>query len=457
MNKIIYNTLLITVAGCLCLMSSALLAQENEARIDWDKARTLLQKQRNGQELTPEERAYLEHASQLRRRGGSAGGGTARVELTQIETLLIKRQLGRELTDEEKAQVERARQTFLEGRGDAHGRHGRRTVGESTPVKPKPLIEMSAQDTYKGETGGLYGAGHNMPHGKHQAAAEKAIAQMRLLDDKGQPDSNGKIVLLSIGMSNTTQEFSFFKRLADQSPLKNRQIVIVDAAQGGRDADDWTQVNTTDRLRRQNVWEVAAQRLQAAGVTPQQVQAIWVKHALRSPSGIGEHPAHTRRLQKALQEIAQIAREQFPNLRVAYLSSRTYAGYAASNLNPEPYAYESAFAVRRLIQDQMAGKPELNYDSAKGAVKAPVLLWGPYLWADGTTARADNGLVWAPEDFVQDGTHPSPFGRAKVAGMLYDYFTTSPLARSWFVNANALAKDQSSLDNGQSSDEPKAR
>jgi len=433
MNKITCNALWMIVTGCVCLMSGILSAQENEAPIDRDKTQMLLQKQRGDQQLTPEERAYLERARQMRRLGGSARGGTARSEMENIETLLIKRLLGGELTAEEEAQVEGARQTFLDGPGDALDRRGRRTEVESTVVKPKPLIEMSAQDAYKGETGGLYGAGHNMPHGKHQVAAEKAMAQMRLLDDKGQPDSNGKIVLLSIGMSNTTQEFSFFKRLADQSPLKNRQVVIVDAAQGGRDADDWTQVSGTDRLRRQNVWEVAAQRLQAAGVTPQQVQAIWLKQALRLPSGIGEHPAHTQRLQTALQEIAQIAREQFPNLRVVYLSSRTYAGYAISNLNPEPYAYETAFAVRRLIQDQMAGKPELNYDSAKGAVKAPVLLWGPYLWADGATARVDNGLVWEPEDFMPDGTHPSPFGRAKVAGRLYDFFTTSPLARSWFV------------------------
>ena len=62
-------------------------------------------------------------------------------------------------------------------------------------------------------------------------------------------------------------------------------------------------------------------------------------------------------------------------------------GYAKVALSPEPYVYEEAFAMRWLIQDQIAGKPELNYDAAKGEVKSPLLLWGPYLWADGETPR----------------------------------------------------------------------
>ena len=60
---------------------------------------------------------------------------------------------------------------------------------------------------------------------------------------------------------------------------------------------------------------------------------------------------------------------------------------ATGGLNPEPYAYESAYAMRWLIQEQMAGRPELNADPSRGAVSVPVLLWGPYLWADGEKGR----------------------------------------------------------------------
>ena len=79
----------------------------------------------------------------------------------------------------------------------------------------------------------------------------------------------------------------------------------------------------------------------------------------------------------------------------------------------------------------------MNYDPAKGEVKAPLLLWGPYLWADGVTPRKSDGLVWKREDFSErDGTHPSPVsGREKVAKLLLTFCKTSDVARSWFLGS----------------------
>src|SRR5439155_512616 len=127
---------------------------------------------------------------------------------------------------------------------------------------------------------------------------------------------------------------------------------------------------------------------------------------------------------------------RYPNLRVAYLSSRIYGGYNAAGLrlvNPEPFAYESAFAVRWLIQDQIKGNPRLNADLKQGKVVAPVLLWGPYLWADGITPRKSDGLVWERKDLGQDGVHPSPAGGEKVADLLLKFFKTDAGAQKWFL------------------------
>jgi hypothetical protein len=66
-------------------------------------------------------------------------------------------------------------------------------------------------------------------------------------------------------------------------------------------------------------------------------------------------------------------------------------------------------------------------------VKAPLLVWGPYLWADGDTPRKSDELTWLRNDFVTDGTHPSPAGQKKVVDLLWKFFTTDPLAKSWFV------------------------
>src|SRR5262245_28256780 len=79
---------------------------------------------------------------------------------------------------------------------------------ESTGLKP--LTEMSGTDRYKGEDGGLYGGGKNTPPEVHRAAAEAELARVQPLDAEGKPARNGKVVLVSISMSNATQEFSVF-------------------------------------------------------------------------------------------------------------------------------------------------------------------------------------------------------------------------------------------------------
>jgi hypothetical protein len=288
----------------------------------------------------------------------------------------------------------------------------------------KPLSEMSASDKYKGEDGGLYGAGQNEPPEAHQAAAKKEADKIVPLGASGEPAKDGKIVLVSISMSNATQEFSLFKQIADKDPQKSPLLTIVDCAQGGQAMAQWVDP-------RAKAWTEAERRLERAKVSPHQVQVAWVKLANVRPTG--ELTEHGKKLQKDTLAVLQNARARFPNLRIAYLSSRIYAGYATTPLNPEPYAYEGAFAVRWLIQDQIKGDGDLNYAAARGPVKAPLLLWGPYLWADGTTPRKSDGLVWERKDLADDGTHPSQSGRRKVADMLLGFFKTDRYSRAWFT------------------------
>src|SRR5688572_33336976 len=78
-----------------------------------------------------------------------------------------------------------------------------------------PLTEMSAKDQYKGEDGGLYGQGRNSPPESHRKAAQAELAKIRPVDAEGKAAKDGRVVLVSISMSNATQEFSVFKRMAD--------------------------------------------------------------------------------------------------------------------------------------------------------------------------------------------------------------------------------------------------
>jgi len=307
---------------------------------------------------------------------------------------------------------------------------GRRNAARALPaggkesVGFKPLNEMTAADKYKGEDGGLYGEGKNDPPAAHRAAATRVTENIKSLDSDGQPAADGKIGLVSISMSNATQEFSLFKQLADNDSAKSPRVAIVDCAQGGQAMAQWVDPNA-------RAWLEADRRLAAAGVSPKQVQVAWIKLANVSPSG--DLAEHARKLQRDTLAVLHNAKARFPNLQIAYLGSRIYGGYATTALNPEPYAYEGAFAVRWLIQDQMKGSADLNDDASKGPVKSPLLLWGPYFWADGTTPRKSDGLVWERKDLAGDGTHPSESGREKVAKMLLEFFKTDPDAATWFV------------------------
>jgi hypothetical protein len=294
---------------------------------------------------------------------------------------------------------------------------------------------MTADDRYKGMDGGLYGGGKNTPPPDLQKAVDAVLPQIAPLDADGKASPNGKVVLLSIGMSNTTQEFSTFKRLADADPAKSPALVIVDGAQGAQEATRWD-----DDTAKPQPWQTAEQRLKVAGVTPAQVEVVWLKQARHGPADVGPWPKHADEMRPRLVACLNIARRRLPNLRIVYLSSRIYAGYAVSALNPEPYAYEGAFVMRSLIQNQMKGDPQLNWDPAKGEVKAPLLLWGPYLWADGTTPRKSDGLIYNREDLGPDGTHPSPnSGAPTVARLLLDFLKTNPNARGWFLKPEPAA------------------
>jgi len=336
-----------------------------------------------------------------------------------------------------KALYQREQQGDRPGGGD-RGRRG--PVPKAPPATDRtglvPLDQMAGKDTYKGEDGGLYGGGKNVPPPEHRKAAQRELAKIAPLDSDGKAAGDGKVVLISIGMSNTTNEFSRFKALADRDAAKWPKLVIVDGAQGGQDAERWS---TADRP----AWGRLQERLRRAGVTVRQVQVAWIKHARMGPARFGEYPKHAEELVGHVRRSLQLARKKFPNLRVAYLSSRIYAGYATTPLNPEPYAYESAFAVRRLILDQVKGDAALNCDAAKGEVKAPLLLWGPYLWADGLTPRKSDGLVWKREDLAGDGTHPSgTSGREKVGRLLLNFCKADANAKGWFGGPSAVVRQR---------------
>jgi hypothetical protein len=295
--------------------------------------------------------------------------------------------------------------------------------------------------------GGLYENGTNTVPSDHNTAGLTAAGRIQPLDGNGNPNASGKIVLLSIGMSNTSDEWcgvaggctvgtgpSFMVKAAADSAVNHASLVIVNGAEGGQAADSWT--SPTDPN-----YTMVANRLASAGVTENQVQAIWLKQAHKMPTvSLPSTSADAYTLETDLGSILRAIKVRYPHIQAVFLSSRIYAGYATSNLNPEPYAYESGFSVKWLIQAQINQIRTGNIDPTAGDLNyntvAPWITWAPYPWASGTTPRSD-GLIWVQSDFQSDGTHPATSGIDKVATMLMSFFKTSPYTQAWFTVGGA--------------------
>lgn len=286
---------------------------------------------------------------------------------------------------------------------------------KSTTTGLQPLNEAGLSP-YAGVPLGLYPGGSNQMPAEHMAAGLDLASSITPLDTAGRPDFNGRYALISIGMSNTTQEFSVFVAM---SPSPNLKLEIIDGAQGGQTAARWADPACP-------CWMELDARIQQEGLSRAQVVAAWVKLANAQPAG--EWPAYASKLQSETEQTLRNLASRFSNLKLAYLSSRVYAGYATTNLNPEPYAYQGGFAVRGLIDQQLKG--QLPYEGHSRV--SPWIAWGPYLWADGMRARSD-GLTWTCGDFEADGTHPSASGRQKVADQLLKFFQNDPTTREWFM------------------------
>jgi hypothetical protein len=301
-------------------------------------------------------------------------------------------------------------------------------------TKLVPLTDLGA-DKYEGFEGGLYPDGTNTRPASHEAAGLALARQIQPLDAEGKPDADGKIVLLGIGFSNTVQAFKGFMAVAKRDTTLNPKLVLVNGAAGGMAAQ---MVQQTDTGTGKKYWDIVDQELKKAGATRAQVQVVWIKETNPQQLNLGGFPKYVQDFQAQLGNIVRIVHGRFPNTKLAYFTSRSYGGWARpfngrGPGNSEPWSYESAFAYKWLIEQQLKGDPTVNYDPSKGPVKAPWMSWGPYIWANGEKPRGD-GFRYVLADFMEtDQMHESPAGQIKVGNQMLQFFRTDTTTRTWFV------------------------
>jgi len=316
-------------------------------------------------------------------------------------------------------------------------------VGPPTDTVRVPINDLST-GTYFGKPGGLYPSGLNVPPPVQDSAARSRRNTIKALDVNGDESPFGKYVLLSIGGGDATEEWcskgsgppcaswSFMGRAALDPTVNRYSLVIVNGAADGQDAPSWTLPTSSSYER------IKIARLAPLGLSENQVEIVWLKVADPRPTvSLPADSADAYAFLANLGAVVRALRVRYPNLQLVFITSRSYGGYGSGGWNPEPYAYEEGFSVKWAIEAQineMRGQPlDPRVGSLSNAKKlAPVMLWGPYIWANALIPRSD-GLVWQLADFEADGQHPSQTGESKVGQMLLDFFKTSLYTRCWFV------------------------
>lgn len=286
--------------------------------------------------------------------------------------------------------------------------------------------------SYMGTEGGLYPGGSNVRPPDHEADGLALANGIVPLDGNGNYDPNGKYVLLSIGVSISRTLFTQYQLTEQVDPTLNPNLVIVNGAIDGTDSPNYA--NFSD-----GSWQTILNfYLPYQNVTANQVVAVWLNDPLSQPKGT--YPSDMT--EQISDVIAALENMQiyFPNLKMAYLESMHYGGYATNTpeILPEPYAYETGFAMQTVIADQINGDADLNYNPNNGPVVAPWLSWGTYDWAngmlaDGNALAASAGLEWSCSDLGPDGVHASTAGKYKDAALLTTFMKSDETVTPWYL------------------------
>jgi hypothetical protein len=309
--------------------------------------------------------------------------------------------------------------------------HASNCAGTSTGMIP---VNDLGPGFYKGVQGGLYPGGSNVRPAAHEAAGVAIANSMTPLDTLGQPDAvNGHVVFVSIGMSNCTQEFSAF--VPKSTPTRAQGQRAHDRLRGGRpDRADPGAAHVG--LLGFGGDAAPRPRLGAQAGAGRVVEG-------RERESHGHVRGHHRHARGAVLRIVQILKAKLPNVKQVFFTSRIYAGYASTTLNPEPYAYENAFAIKRVIAQQLAGDPALNYDPGERPGGGAVAVVGPVSLGrrlEPALRRRSRGR--AASSNSSDGTHPSTTGRAKVADSLLAFARRDAATAPWYTIPGTLGVPQ---------------
>lgn len=279
--------------------------------------------------------------------------------------------------------------------------------------------------TFLGETGGLYPGGVNMPFGDYASDLLKFARSIKPRNEAGVVTSSGVVGFIAIGGSTAGKMMTALTNKTIGNPLTNASLKMMNATNGEHSSSVNSLMNPND-----SIWNIIDQKLSRNNMAYAQVQVIYLE--TDDSSQTTGFPARPLILKQNYLAVMHMFKLKFPNIRLVYLLGRTTTFLNPDKLtihNVEPNPYYNGWACKWLIEDQMNGAPGTRYKGVKAEV--PLITWGWYEWAYGTSQPRLDGFTWEESDTV-DGLHGTPAGEDTLSGYFQNFLLTDPYAKIWY-------------------------
>ncbi len=287
-----------------------------------------------------------------------------------------------------------------------------------------PLSELG-KGYFRGYQGGLYPGGLNNPSGNYLQDLSNFSQSIQALDSNGMPDANGHIVFIGVGASNPRTEFQAFQKITDTFRHINKRLKTVNTCIGGQGVQKMNQLSD-------NYWKQADKMMDSMGLSNLQVQIAWLETENTS-SADSSFPGGPASLVTDVKVLLRMMKQKYPNLKICYLSARTYAGWVSGGTGrglEYPRDYYNGWAMKWVIDSAINQASGFEYSGSTPSIPMPV--YSTYNWTNGEQVRQDGFSVDCETDFGGDGLHLSIAGENKIGEQLFKFFNSDIHTSRWF-------------------------
>lgn len=297
--------------------------------------------------------------------------------------------------------------------------------------------------TYRGLVGGLYPDGENLrPFNHTQNLEEVAILIKGRRVDGRVDNTDGSVVMLGIGNGSAGSSFAEFARIAKADTVLSSRVHFINGCRVEVSLDALQSSSSA-------YWAEIGIALESESKSGSQVQVVWLQAEDLQNSDTA-FPTSAVALAEKLRAVCETMRNVFPNLRIVYLSSRPYAGYAdhaALEVRPglrSPRDNSYGWAVKFLVENQLKRIPGYTFGTESDPI--PGLTWCTDDWADGDLENSV-GLKWECSDFDESGIELSPSGAVKTGSRIYQFVSKDVISQPWFHNPMLVSVKDFKIEN----------